>query len=86
MLHLHHCIYFADLGIKKDAVFCFVFNSYTSHKKQCHLVPKKYNVKSENTDFFKTLNRHLSPDLTRHQQKTENRPEFPVAVQYWIKQ
>lgn len=26
MLHLHNCIYFADLGIlKKDAVFCFVF-------------------------------------------------------------
>lgn len=52
MLRLHHCIYFADLGIKKKKkilFFVLFLDSYTSHKKQCHLVPKKYNVTSGNT-------------------------------------
>lgn len=70
MLHLHNCIYFADLGIlkenrKEDAV---QFLSFTSQKAMSPCAEEKKNtnknhVKSENTDFFKTFNHLHSPDL-----------------------
>lgn len=67
MLDLHHCIYFADLGMfQKKMLFFFLFRfkkCFTSHKKQCHFVPKKYIESEKYTDIFKTLNRSHSPDF-----------------------
>lgn len=67
MLHLHHCIYFADLGIKKKMLFFVLFSIDTRHIKSSVTLCQKSTMSNLKTDFFFYLNRHLSPDLTHHQ-------------------
>lgn len=87
MLHLHHCIYFADLGIfflKKKMLFFVLFLVTLHIKSSVTLCQKKVQCQIwKYTDFFKTFNRSL--ELIRYQQH-QNRPKFTFAVQYWIEQ